>query len=582
MKVYNKKHNNLTENIQTTLAFLRQMRGFNVKTYIEGKTEFLNEYMKNNSLSSCVVAVSGGIDSALVLSLVVEAQKQKNSPIKKIVAISLPVLNSEGATNQVSATSKAQKLCDKLGVELLTYEVNKSFQEIFPQVETGLNQTNHDNWARGQLVAYARTPFLYYTTSVLSSQGFGSIIVGTTNRDEGAYLGYVGKASDGMVDIQLISDLHKSEVQLASEYLGVVEDIITAIPSGDMYDGRIDEEVFGAPYDFVELYLNYKNMNPVSWASISYFWNEKDKQEFNDYSTALEKLHKYNQHKYWSGSQAIHLDILNSAVKDGWIDGIHSSIHKSNNNKIIPTHRFIGFVDQAPELNVLKNNLVINKKESINVIDGLLQADDIQSIIDWRNNNQSKMVRTNQYGRIEIGDSGSNRLSFYSQEFVSIIEDRLRLFGGISDLMIFNQNDDTNWRPFKTWRFKGINPMVRLMEYENNDYLVPHYDDSFYESDIQRSLFTLVIIIQNKCEGGATRFLKDIQDLLPFENRIFNDWTTEANESDIKYSIKPNAGNALLFPHRKLHDGERVSNGKKIILRTELMFEACTSNFLKK
>jgi hypothetical protein len=349
-----------------------------------------------------------------------------------------------------------------------------------------------------------------------------------------------------------------------------------------MYDGRIDEEVFGAPYDFVELYLNYKNMNSNSWKSISYFWNEEDKQEFNDYANALEKLHKYNQHKYWSGSQAIHLDVLNSAVKDGWIEGIHSSIHKSNNNKIIPTHCFVGFVEQAPELSILKNNLVLNKKESISVIEGLLQVEDIQSIIDWRNKNESKMVRTNQYGRVETGDSGSNRLSFYSQEFVSTLENRLRMFGLISDLMRFDKNDDTNWRPFNTWRFKGINPMVRLMEYENNDYLVPHYDDSFYESDIQRSLFTLVIVIQNDCDGGATRFLKDIQDLLPFENRNFNDWTTDANDSDIKNYIKPNAGSALIFPHRKLHDGERVSNGKKIILRTELMFEACTSNFLKK
>ena len=37
--------------------------------------------------------------------------------------------------------------------------------------------------------------------------------------------------------------------------MGIPESIMQVTPNGDMYDGRIDTEVFGAPYDIVELYI---------------------------------------------------------------------------------------------------------------------------------------------------------------------------------------------------------------------------------------------------------------------------------------------------------------------------------------
>jgi hypothetical protein len=55
-------------------------------------------------------------------------------------------------------------------------------------------------WASGQLVSYLRTPMLYYQTALLTEQGFRSIACGTTNRDEGSYIGFFGKASDGSID----------------------------------------------------------------------------------------------------------------------------------------------------------------------------------------------------------------------------------------------------------------------------------------------------------------------------------------------------------------------------------------------
>ena len=72
---------------------------------------------------------------------------------------------------------------------------------------------------------------------------------------QGGYIGFFGKASDGMVDIQLISDLHKSEVHALARHLDVPASVIAAVPTGDVFDGRTDEEMIGASYDFIELYM---------------------------------------------------------------------------------------------------------------------------------------------------------------------------------------------------------------------------------------------------------------------------------------------------------------------------------------
>jgi NAD+ synthase (glutamine-hydrolysing) len=190
-----------------------------------------------------------GVDSALVLALVKKAQEKENSPIKNIYPLLLP--SNVGVTLQNSATQRGVEICNYLGLRPIVIEMSSIVETIKENVEKeSLLET--DPWAIGQLVSYARTPVLYYMTSLITANSGSSVICGTTNLDEGAYLGYVGKASDGMVDLQLITDLHKSEVFEVSRLLSVPESILNATPTGDMYDSRCDQDVFGAPYDFVE------------------------------------------------------------------------------------------------------------------------------------------------------------------------------------------------------------------------------------------------------------------------------------------------------------------------------------------
>ena len=312
MKVYNENHHSSVHpELLNELARYRYWRNFKADKYIEEKTALLNRYMSQCHLDTAVVAVSGGIDSALVLALVNHASKQDNSPIKKIVPVTMPLYDGV-LTNQEDATARAQELCLALGFELTTVPINSLVSAYIDTADSAGYSTTP--WATGQMGAYARTSFLYYLNSLLNEQGFKPILVGTTNMDEGCYLGYVGKASDGLVDVQLITDIHKSEVYTCSQLLGIPESIMTVIPNGDMYDGRVDTEVFGAPYDIVELYLAERQK------SITVNVSGNAEVEYNEYKSALDKLHRYNRHKYFALSPAVHLDLWSTETDDGYIN----------------------------------------------------------------------------------------------------------------------------------------------------------------------------------------------------------------------------------------------------------------------
>lgn len=316
MKCYNTVTNmKMNAELKAILDKIRKERNFNPQKYIKEKAFILNDYMQNNGLDTCIVAVSGGIDSAVVLALSVKASYEINSPIKKIIPVLLPAMESSGVTNQNDATNRGIELCKCLGLKENVIYMDKIVQSIRDCVEPSIGKT--DDWAIGQLVPYSRTPVLYYTASLLNVNGYKPIILGTTNLSEGGYLGYVGKASDGMVDVQMISDIYKSEVYKVSELLNIPSSIKNIIPAGDMYDNRVDEDVFGAPYDFVELYQllisSFKKYFPLI-----YNLSDDAKKQYKEFSNNLEHLHKYNKHKYLCGSPAVHLDLKQVLIPNGW------------------------------------------------------------------------------------------------------------------------------------------------------------------------------------------------------------------------------------------------------------------------
>ncbi len=301
----------LLPELAAELARIRKARGFDPATYLAAKLDRLIGYFTANGLRGAVLGMSGGIDSAVVLGILRAAQQRAPQVIERIVPLCLPTHTAE--VGQMDGADRVANLCKQWGIYCPICNLHLAQNAIHEEMQSALD-TSTSNWARGQLTSYIRTPALYFATSILTDQGVPSVVIGTTNRDEGSYLGYVGKASDGMVDLQLIADLHKSEVRALARHLGVTQEILDAVPSGEMYDGRTDEEIFGTPYDFVELFLTVKSRG---WYGIPQ-WSQEAHSQYELLAANLESLHRYNAHKYAVGSPAVHLNVLESAVPGGW------------------------------------------------------------------------------------------------------------------------------------------------------------------------------------------------------------------------------------------------------------------------
>ena len=270
------------------LEELREYRNFDEYTCDRQKCLLINKFFKDNELDSAVVGISGGIDSALVLGLLSRASTYDNSPIKKIVAITLPIY-SKGSTEQDDTIYKANLLFNNFKYKVATMNVDlseacQSYVKAFGIWNTPFSE--------GQLLSIVRTPALYYQAALLQDSGYRSIVVGTTNRDEGAYIGFFGKASDGMNDLQPIADLHKSEVIKLAKYIGVPEEIINATPKGNVHDGKSDVEMIGASYDDIEFFILLKDTKYEHCTDV-----HMPLETINSFLN-IQSLHNINHHKY--------------------------------------------------------------------------------------------------------------------------------------------------------------------------------------------------------------------------------------------------------------------------------------------
>ena len=113
----------LNNELNDFLLIVRKIRNFSLKEYIVAKTNIIKSYFEESKLDTAVVAVSGGIDSAVVLAIMNYVKNVYPNIIKNIIPITLPLINEEGATNQEETVNKAHELCNFLNT--LLYELQR-------------------------------------------------------------------------------------------------------------------------------------------------------------------------------------------------------------------------------------------------------------------------------------------------------------------------------------------------------------------------------------------------------------------------------------------------------------------------
>jgi NAD+ synthase len=200
--------------------------------------EWILSYTVENKITTLVVGVSGGIDSAVVSTLCAKTGLPT-------LVIGMPLNSSESNTNL--SNEHISFLCSKYSnVHGYTIDLSKTFQEFKSNklFETEFNSE----------LGFANTKSrLRMITLYQIAASRNGIVVGTGNKVEDFGVGFYTKYGDGGVDISPIADLYKTEVRNLGRHLGVINEIINSEPTDGLWeDNRVDEVQIGATYEELE------------------------------------------------------------------------------------------------------------------------------------------------------------------------------------------------------------------------------------------------------------------------------------------------------------------------------------------
>lgn len=192
----------------------------------------LQEYATKSGFKKFLVALSGGMDSALVLALV----KIGLRPGQTFEAIYMPSVFSSSVSTELS-----EDMCRRLGIKLsyfpikfLHSAVKNAFTQSFPEPFQGLTDENVQSRLRGTLL-YTR------------SNQTGAMVINTSNKSELA-VGYSTQYGDSVGAISLLGDLYKSEVYQLANYVNkhhgnlIPEGIIKRGPSAELRENQLDQD----------------------------------------------------------------------------------------------------------------------------------------------------------------------------------------------------------------------------------------------------------------------------------------------------------------------------------------------------
>ena len=232
-------------------------------------SEWIKKYCKKNKLTSLIVGISGGIDSALVSTLCAETGLPT-------YVLSMPIKQKKDQLSR--ARNHADWLKSKYNnIHFLEVDLTN----LFDLFQTTIPKNYHTDLSLANTRSRLRMVTLYQYAGALKG-----IVVGTGNKIEDFGVGFFTKYGDGGVDISPIADLTKTQVRELAKELGIHSDILTAAPTDGLWDtDRTDEEQLGASYEELEWAMSYNKKQDVL--------TDRQKEVLKIYK----KFNKMNKHK---------------------------------------------------------------------------------------------------------------------------------------------------------------------------------------------------------------------------------------------------------------------------------------------
>ena len=236
--------------------------------------DFMRLQLDELQRDGAVIGMSGGIDSAVVATLLARAlgaervlalllperdssPRSKSDALREIERLGLewreidlaPVLEPLGVYKLLHLKALGTRRIEEVVVHRYHNRQTEALGETpFKRALLGTRGLEHGKRTIDAGHAYARVKHrarmmtLYYVADLENR-----MVVGTTNRSE-AMTGFVVKWGDNVADIEPIVPLYKTQVRQLAAHLGVPDDLIRKAPTPDLLPGIVDEDALGIDY----------------------------------------------------------------------------------------------------------------------------------------------------------------------------------------------------------------------------------------------------------------------------------------------------------------------------------------------
>ncbi|CAM3674281.1 ammonia-dependent NAD(+) synthetase [Cohnella lubricantis] len=242
---------------QEIIAKLGVKPSINVDEEIARRVAFLKEYIRKAGVSGLLIAISGGVDSAVATGLCKRATDELSQETGKEY-ITLGVFQPYGEQADIQhsyAVAEAFNLTHKVETNIA-----EAVDEIALETEyafKALGTPRHmSRGGKGNVKARTRMVVQYALAFDLNL-----LVVGTDHASE-ALTGFYTKWGDGAVDLTPLSTLNKRQVRELARRLGVPAEVIDKAPTAGLWEGQTDETELGVSYEANSDYLEGKEIDP--------------------------------------------------------------------------------------------------------------------------------------------------------------------------------------------------------------------------------------------------------------------------------------------------------------------------------
>ena len=197
------------------------------------------DYVRKCGFSKAVIALSGGIDSALVAAIAADALGREN-----VLTIGMPSpYSSQGSIDDSRALAANLGIrFELIGISDLFHQYTKALEPLFKGTQAGLAEENLQARIRGNLL-------------MAVSNKFGSLVLTTGNKSEMA-VGYCTLYGDMVGALAVIGDLVKTRVYAICRWLNRDREVIPLPilekpPSAELRPGQKDTDSL-PPYETLD------------------------------------------------------------------------------------------------------------------------------------------------------------------------------------------------------------------------------------------------------------------------------------------------------------------------------------------